>query len=263
MDTPSSDPGSATGSRLSDDWCAHHFDYLAPDLALDLHETLATMRAPVPRRAQRPTRRLLGRHRLRGRPPGRPGLADVQLRARCLGTRETLVARRHPRARRPAVAPELQAGDQPLLHRGRRGALRGSHPRPRHPAHRRLHRARLVRLHGRLRPPVPRPRLLRPGAERARRSTLGAQRQGGRGLDPHQPARPGGRHLDVRVDHRLRRDAAVGATPRRRRRRDPGGGDRRPAHHRHRDRRDDPAPHPGRPRNHRGLARSDHDPLHP
>jgi len=38
MDTPSPDRGSATGSPLSDDWCAHHLDYLAPDLALNLHE---------------------------------------------------------------------------------------------------------------------------------------------------------------------------------------------------------------------------------
>jgi len=48
MDTPSTDRGSATGSPLSDDWCAHHFDYLAPDLALNLHETLATMRQRCP-----------------------------------------------------------------------------------------------------------------------------------------------------------------------------------------------------------------------
>ncbi len=29
---------------FSDDWYAHHFDHLSPDLAQNLHETLATMR---------------------------------------------------------------------------------------------------------------------------------------------------------------------------------------------------------------------------
>ena len=48
MDTPSTDRGAATGSPLSDDWCDHHFDYLAPELALNLHETLATMRHRCP-----------------------------------------------------------------------------------------------------------------------------------------------------------------------------------------------------------------------
>jgi cytochrome P450 len=48
MDTPSTDRGAASGSPLSEDWCVHHFDYLAPELALNLHETLATMRARCP-----------------------------------------------------------------------------------------------------------------------------------------------------------------------------------------------------------------------
>jgi cytochrome P450 len=48
MDTTSTDRPSATARPISDDWCAHHFDYLAPELALNLHETLATMRQRCP-----------------------------------------------------------------------------------------------------------------------------------------------------------------------------------------------------------------------
>lgn len=33
---------------LSDEWCAHHFNYLAPEFAADLHPTLARMRAKCP-----------------------------------------------------------------------------------------------------------------------------------------------------------------------------------------------------------------------
>jgi cytochrome P450 len=33
---------------ISDDWCAHRFDHLSPELALDLHETLARMREDHP-----------------------------------------------------------------------------------------------------------------------------------------------------------------------------------------------------------------------
>ena len=37
-----------TGSALSDDWLEHHFDYLAPEFARDLHTTLAKMRTGCP-----------------------------------------------------------------------------------------------------------------------------------------------------------------------------------------------------------------------
>jgi cytochrome P450 len=33
---------------LSDDWCAHHFNYLAPEFAREIHPTLARMRAQCP-----------------------------------------------------------------------------------------------------------------------------------------------------------------------------------------------------------------------
>jgi cytochrome P450 len=36
------------GGALSDDWCAHHFDHLSPDLARELHPTLARMRGACP-----------------------------------------------------------------------------------------------------------------------------------------------------------------------------------------------------------------------
>jgi cytochrome P450 len=45
----SSTPAStSTDDPLSDDWCAHHFDHLSPELASDLHETLSRMRAGHP-----------------------------------------------------------------------------------------------------------------------------------------------------------------------------------------------------------------------
>ena len=143
----------------------------------------------VPGRGQRSARGLLDRHGLRRRPPRRPGLADVQLGPRRLRPRQTVVARRHPGARRSPVAPQLQAADQPVLHRGDGRALRATHARPRDPAHRRLHRARLLRLHGRLRHAVPRPGVLRPGAERTGRPAPRAQRESGGGVHPHQPGR--------------------------------------------------------------------------
>jgi cytochrome P450 len=47
-----SEPGERTGhagsAQLGDDWCASHFDHLAPALAADLHATLARMRERQP-----------------------------------------------------------------------------------------------------------------------------------------------------------------------------------------------------------------------
>ena len=52
MQAASSDSAPATAPPgacpLSDDWYAHHFDHLSPDLAQNLHETLATMRGRHP-----------------------------------------------------------------------------------------------------------------------------------------------------------------------------------------------------------------------
>ncbi|HET6949705.1 MAG TPA: cytochrome P450 [Acidimicrobiales bacterium] len=39
---------SPAGSPLTDEWCAHHFNYLAPEFAREIHPTLARMRARCP-----------------------------------------------------------------------------------------------------------------------------------------------------------------------------------------------------------------------
>jgi cytochrome P450 len=39
---------SSTTGTITDDWCAHHFDHLSPELAQSLHETLARMRDDHP-----------------------------------------------------------------------------------------------------------------------------------------------------------------------------------------------------------------------
>jgi cytochrome P450 len=47
MDTAANEPESGS-PPLSDDWCAHHFNYLADEFARELHPTLARMRAQCP-----------------------------------------------------------------------------------------------------------------------------------------------------------------------------------------------------------------------
>jgi cytochrome P450 len=39
---------SSAASGITEDWCAHHFDHISPELAQSLHETLARMRADHP-----------------------------------------------------------------------------------------------------------------------------------------------------------------------------------------------------------------------
>lgn len=48
MQPASSDTATATASPLSPEWCAHHFDHLAPELGQNLNEALAEMRAHHP-----------------------------------------------------------------------------------------------------------------------------------------------------------------------------------------------------------------------
>lgn len=48
MQAASSDRASAAACPLSDEWCARHFDLISPELAQNLHETLARMRAHHP-----------------------------------------------------------------------------------------------------------------------------------------------------------------------------------------------------------------------
>jgi cytochrome P450 len=52
MHSASSEAASVAASGeacpFSDEWCAHHFDHVSPDLAQNLHETLARMRAHHP-----------------------------------------------------------------------------------------------------------------------------------------------------------------------------------------------------------------------
>lgn len=42
------DHSSSVAGPITDDWCEHHFDYLSPDVAADLHGTLTRMRAGCP-----------------------------------------------------------------------------------------------------------------------------------------------------------------------------------------------------------------------
>jgi cytochrome P450 len=42
------DPSPTPVDPLSDEWCAHHFNYLAPEFAQEIHPTLARMRAQCP-----------------------------------------------------------------------------------------------------------------------------------------------------------------------------------------------------------------------
>ena len=39
---------SSTAAPLTDEWCAHQFDYLAPEFGVDPHEPLARMRSKCP-----------------------------------------------------------------------------------------------------------------------------------------------------------------------------------------------------------------------
>ena len=118
MDTPSTDRGAATGGPLSDDWCDHHFDYLAPELALNLHETLATMRhrCPVAHSDQHE-----GYWIVTGYDDVLRVAQDWQTFSSAHGVSvpakpSTLVA--IPEHVDPPLAPQLQAPDQPVLHRG-------------------------------------------------------------------------------------------------------------------------------------------------
>jgi cytochrome P450 len=42
------DPSPSEPTPLSDDWCAHHFNYLAPEFSAEIHPTFARMRAQCP-----------------------------------------------------------------------------------------------------------------------------------------------------------------------------------------------------------------------
>jgi cytochrome P450 len=42
------DASSAAGEPITDEWCAHHFDHLSPQVGRELHETLERMRAQGP-----------------------------------------------------------------------------------------------------------------------------------------------------------------------------------------------------------------------
>lgn len=42
------DPSPSAAVPLTDDWCAHHFNYLAPEFAREIHPTLARLRAQCP-----------------------------------------------------------------------------------------------------------------------------------------------------------------------------------------------------------------------
>ena len=165
----------------------------------------------------------------------------------------------HPAGhRRPAAAARVQAADQPLLHAGRRRAVGGRHPGARDPAHRRLRRARRVRLHGR-RSPVRCPASPSSTSRCTPRPTTSSRSTTGRPLASlTDRARVGGRPhrrwptwiIDFLA--RRREDGPAG----RRRRRGPGRRDRRPADQRHRGDRHRHAAGPRRARDHRRRARA-------
>ena len=110
----------------------------------------------------------LGGDELRRR-AARPGLGHVQLGARAHRAGGADRGAQHPRRARSAVASRVQAPDQRVLHRRGGRAMGGPHPPARDPARRRLRRRRPVRLHGRVRAPVPGVVVLRSRAERAAR----------------------------------------------------------------------------------------------
>jgi cytochrome P450 len=48
MEASAAGPTNGITDRITDDWCARHFDHISPELAQSLHETLARMRADHP-----------------------------------------------------------------------------------------------------------------------------------------------------------------------------------------------------------------------
>ena len=113
---------------FSDDWYAHHFDHVSPDLAQNLHETLATMRDrhPVAYSEEHGGFWVVTGYEDVLRVGA--GLAHLQLGPRRVGARDQDGRQGHPRASRPPAAPRVQAPHQRLLHPRGRGRLRGSRP---------------------------------------------------------------------------------------------------------------------------------------
>ena len=112
MDAPSTDPARRTAVPFPKTGATHHFDHLSPELALDLHATLATMRerCPVARSDQHGGFWIVTRYddvlRVAQDWQTFSSAHGVSVPARPSS------ARRHPRAHRPAAAPQLQAADQ-------------------------------------------------------------------------------------------------------------------------------------------------------
>ena len=106
---------------IDDAWCEHHFDHLSPDLADNLHPTLAYMREnhPVAHSDERGGFWLVTKH------------ADVVAVAQDWATFSSAHGITVPiaphldsgpaRTGRPAVAPGVQAAHQRVLHPGRGG----------------------------------------------------------------------------------------------------------------------------------------------
>ncbi len=234
---------------ISDDWCAHRFDHLSPELALDLHETLARMREdhPVTWSEEHGGFWVVTRYE------------DVLRVAQDWQAFSSAQGVSVPETGK-MVVPAIPEHLDPPLHRTYKRLINAHFtpavvatyeapdPRPRHPADRRVRRGRQLRLHGRLRPALPRPGLLRPRARRPARRGGRDQPAGHHRLGVDQPRRPRRVAIDVPVDHRLRGRPPAPARPGRRRRRRAGRRDRGPAHHRRRDHRRRPAAHPGRAR---------------
>ena len=264
MDTPSTDPGSATGSPLSDDWCDHHFDYLAPELALNLHETLATMRerCPVAHSDQHEGYWIV------------TGYDDVLRVAQDWQTFSSAHGVSVPA--KPSSLVAIPEHVDPPLHRSYKRLINPFFTAAAVAPYEQPTRELVTRLiddfiergscdfMADFATPVPRPRLLRPGAERTGRPARASSTRRRRRCPspPTRHAREAAAWMFQWISEFVA-TAAVGAAPRRRRRRHPRRRHRGPAHHRRRDRRDDPAPHPGRARDDGGCARPDHDPLHP
>ena len=130
--------------------------------------------------------------------------------------------------------------------------------RPGHAPHRRLRRARRVRLHGVVRPAAAGPRLLRPRAPRPGRRPRAGERLGDPRLAHRRPAVGRRPRRPRHVDRRVPRPPAGGGPAGRRRRRRARGRDRRPADQRPRGHRRRHAPRARRPRDHRRRARDGH-----
>ena len=211
---------------INDEWCIEHFDHLSPELAADLHTTLARTRSlcPVTHSDQYDGFWVVTDY------------DDVLRVAQDWGTFSSAHGLTVPVA--PIAVRNIPVELDPPLHREYKRLINAYftaavvaqwEDRTRRLVtrlDRRLRRRRPVRLHGRVRAAVPGVVVLRSRAERAARRHRARHLPRVEGGDPQ---RSRGRRLlgrALRVDPELRRPAPPGAAAGRRRRRGAARGDR-------------------------------------